>query len=614
MKPTIRVVAAALFDSLGRVLIAQRPPGKPMAGRWEFPGGKIHSGESEHAALERELREELGVDVIRAERLLELRHEYAERHVELCMWLVGEYRGMPAPLDGQALKWVMPADLAQEDLLEADRPIVQALAPMNAPARPATVRVRNPRTGDYDFKFEPPSDAELAQIARRLRAAQRGWAARSIDARAQVLQQWRAALLAARDEIAAALTADTGRRLLSIGEVNSVAAAIERWCVDAPAMIKDETGRSRAAPAIEFHSQWVAYPLVGVVSPWNFPLLLALIDAIPALLAGCAVLIKPSEVTPRFIAPLRRSIAAVPELAAVFEVVAGTAATGAALVDLCDAICFTGSIATGRQVAQDAARRLIPAFLELGGKDPVIITASADVDRAAAAVLRASVQGTGQACQSLERIYVHESRHDAFVRRLVELAQEVEINFPDPARGVLGPFILERQATIVADQIADAVALGARVLCGGQIETHGGKWLRATVLCDVTHRMKVMTEETFGPVMPVMKYASVDEAVALANDGIYGLSAAVIAGTVAEAEGIALRLEAGAVSINDGALTALMQEVEKNSFKQSGLGGSRMGASGYTRFFRRKALIVQTGTPASIEIFDESNLKGPVTP
>jgi 8-oxo-dGTP diphosphatase len=127
VKPTIRVVAAALFDPLGRVLIAERPLGKALAGRWEFPGGKIDSGESEEHALARELREELGIDVVRAERMLELRHEYPERHVELSMWRIGEYRGMPEPRDGQGLKWVHLEDLEHEDLLEADRPIVQAL-------------------------------------------------------------------------------------------------------------------------------------------------------------------------------------------------------------------------------------------------------------------------------------------------------------------------------------------------------------------------------------------------------------------------------------------------------------------------------------------------------
>ena len=477
------------------------------------------------------------------------------------------------------------------------------------PTAPAPIRVRNPRTGTLDYTFTPPSNDQLAAIATRLRAAQPAWSERPLAARVDLMRAWIRELQSARDEIAAALMLDTGRRLLAATEVTSVMGAIERWCSDAPALLKEERHRSRAAPSLEFHSQWVPYPLVGAISPWNFPLILSMIDAVPALLAGCAVLVKPSEVTPRFIEPLRRSVGAA-GLGDVLEIVPGAGDTGAELVRLCDAVCFTGSVATGRRVARSAAERFIPAFLELGGKDPAIVTASADLDRAAAAILRASVQGTGQACQSLERIYVEAKVHDDFVQRLVALARGVEITWPDAGRGVLGPFIFERQATIVAEQIADAVSKGARVLCGGQVEEHGGLWLRPTVLTHVTHAMKLMTEETFGPVMPVMKYGSDDEAIALANDGIYGLSAAVMAGSVPEAERIARRLDAGAVSINDGALTAVMQEAEKNSFKQSGLGGSRMGASGFTRFFRRKALIVQTGAPARIESFDEANLRG----
>ncbi len=475
-------------------------------------------------------------------------------------------------------------------------------------AIPAAIRVRNPRTGAFDYEFTPPSAQQLAAIAARLRAAQAAWSERPLSARIEVLRNWIGALQAARGEIVAALMLDTGRRLLAATEVTSVMGAVERWCSDAPLLLREDRGRSRAAPTIEFHSQWVAYPLVGVISPWNFPLILSMIDAVPALLAGCAVLVKPSEVAPRFIEPLRRSIRAA-GLADVFEIVAGAGETGAEVVRLSDAVCFTGSVATGRRVARAAAERFIPAFLELGGKDPVIVTASADLERAAAAILRASVQGTGQACQSLERIYVAGKVHDEFVQRLVALARDVEITWPDAERGVLGPFIFDRQAAIVAEQIADAVSKGARVLCGGELEEHGGLWLRPTVLTQVTHDMKLMTEETFGPVMPVMKFHSEEEAIALANDGIYGLSAAVIAGSVPEAERIARRLEAGAVSINDGALTAVMQEAEKNSFKQSGLGGSRMGASGFSRFFRRKALLVQTGAPARIEVFDESNLR-----
>jgi succinate-semialdehyde dehydrogenase/glutarate-semialdehyde dehydrogenase len=383
--------------------------------------------------------------------------------------------------------------------------------------------------------------------------------------------------------------------------------AIDRWCAQAPGLLHEAEGRSTQVPSIHFRNQWVPYPLIGVISPWNFPMVLAFIDAIPALLAGCAVLIKPSEITPRFADAVRPAIEDVPELAAVLQVRAGAGETGAAMVPLVDAVCFTGSVRTGRLVAESAARAFIPAFLELGGKDPVVVTGSADPDRAATIVLRASTLGTGQACQSLERVYVHESVYDAFVGKLVEKASRVGISWPDPHKGELGPFIWGRQAEIVQEQIDDAAARGARVLTGGTVEDHGGKWLRPTVLVDVTQDMKVMQEETFGPVMPIMKYRDADEAVRLANDGLYGLSAAVIAGTAEEAEAIGRRIDAGGISINDGALTGVMHECEKNSFKCSGMGGSRMGPGGFTRFFRKKALIFQTAPPMPIEAFDEAN-------
>jgi acyl-CoA reductase-like NAD-dependent aldehyde dehydrogenase len=174
---------------------------------------------------------------------------------------------------------------------------------------------------------------------------------------------------------------------------------------------------------------------------------------------------------------------------------------------------------------------------------------------------------------------------------------------------VVGPLIFDRQADVIAAQIDDAVKRGAQVLCGGVVEIHdgGGCWVRPTVVVDVDHGMKLMTEETFGPVMPVMKFRTVDEAVALANDGVHGLSAAVIAGTLQEAEAIAVRIDAGAVSLNDGSLTSVMHEAEKNSFKCSGMGSSRMGPAGLTRFLRKKVLLRQTGKPATIDMFDESH-------
>ena len=277
--------------------------------------------------------------------------------------------------------------------------------------------------------------------------------------------------------------------------------------------------------------------------------------------------------------------------------------------DRVDVVCFTGSVKTGRAVGRAAAEHFIPAFLELGGKDPVIVTETADLELATDVVLRASVLATGQACQSLERVYVHDSIYDCFVTRLVEKASAVPINYPDIGAGIVGPLIFDRQADIIAEQIDDALRHGAKVLCGGRVEIHGGggRWIRPTVVVDVNHSMKLMTEETFGPIMPLMRFRTIDEAVELANFGVYGLSAAVIAGTLEEAEAIARRIDAGAVSLNDGSLTGVMHEAEKNSFKCSGLGGSRMGAAGLTRFFRRKALISQMGRPATIDMFDESN-------
>ena len=469
------------------------------------------------------------------------------------------------------------------------------------------IDVVNPRSGEVDYRFIPPTEHELDALCGRLREAQPGWRDAGMDRRVAVLQRFRSALEKHREAIAAALCADTGRYLLAASEVAATMGGIDRWCREAPGLMQEAEGRSVQVPSIRYRNQWVPYPLVGVISPWNFPMVLAFIDAVPALLAGCAVLIKPSEVTPRFADAVRPAIEDVPELAAVLAIRAGAGETGAAMVPRVDAVCFTGSVRTGRIVGEAAARAFIPAFLELGGKDPVIVTASADPEQAAAIVLRASALATGQACQSLERVYVHEGVYDEFVRRLVEKASRVTINWPDLHRGGIGPFIWGRQADIVQEQLDEAVAQGAQVLCGGRVEVHGGKWLKPTVLVDVTHDMKLMREETFGPVMPVMRYRDDEEAVRLANDGIYGLSAAVIAGSEEEAEAIALRLDAGGISINDGALTGQMHECEKNSFKCSGLGGTRMGPGGFTRFFRKKALMFQTGQPLPLEVFDEAN-------
>ena len=472
-----------------------------------------------------------------------------------------------------------------------------------------TVPVTDPRSGRSVGRVDAADKTTVQGLAARLRGAQSDWRQGGLDARTQCLTQWRDELMHRRETIAEALTADTGRRLLCHLEIRKTVELIEHWTERAPHILAGRrTGRSRMSPSVTWRHVNVPYPLVGVISPWNFPLTLAVLDAIPALLAGSAALLKPSEVTPRFVQPLRESIRAVEGLNSVFDVVVGDAETGADLVDAADAVCFTGSVVTGREVAVRAARNLTPAFLELGGKDPAIVTATADLDNAVRAIARSAFGATGQACQSLERAYVAQEVYDEFLQRLVQTANGIRLNSLWIDRGHLGPLIDPDLAERIRRQLDDARARGARVHCGGRIEEHGGgRWCRPTVLSGVKRDMLIMREETFGPLITVMPTGSRREAIDRANDSDYGLSGAVFSGSAAEAEAIAVQLEVGAVSINDAGLTAFVNDVEKHSFKWSGMGGSRMGDSGMRRFLRKRALLFQTGPATSIDLLRENH-------
>lgn len=475
---------------------------------------------------------------------------------------------------------------------------------MSVTASPVTapvIRVRNPRTGQEDYEFTPPTEAGLIARCHALREAQPAWQAAGVNARCAAMRRLADALEVHHDAIRDALAADTGRGAVAAGEITSAVRNIRRWCDRAPALMATTGFDSKMMATLHIAHQLVPYPLVGVISPWNFPMALSFIDTIPALLAGCAVVIKPSEVTPRFAAPLRAAFAAVPEVARVLDVAPGAGDTGAALIRNVDAICFTGSVTTGRKVAVAAAEQFIPAFLELGGKDPVIVLPSANLEHASDGILRSSCMASGLVCLAVERIYAHESIHDALVDLLVEKSRQIKMNYPDINDGPIGPMIFARQAAIIDAQLDDAVAKGAVIRCGGKsVNLGGGQYLPATVVTGVNHTMALMTEETFGPITPVMAYRTVDEAVALANDSVYGLSGAVFAGSLEEARAVAERVNAGGMSLNDAGLTRETYEAEKNSFGYSGIGGSRHGDAGLLRFFRKKALLGQRGVPARI--------------
>src|SRR5699024_10899981 len=271
------------------------------------------------------------------------------------------------------------------------------------------------------------------------------------------------------------------RKYESIREVDNLSKWIDKWSIIAKKELQPYRSSS-SLPMVEAESDYAAYPIAGIISPWNFPLSLSLMDTIPALLAGCATIIKPSEITPRFIEVITKTIDKVPELSKVLKYVPGDGSTGAALIENVDMVCFTGSVKTGRMVAIKSAERFIPSFLELGGKDPAIILKSADIDRATSPTVFGSVLGAGQQCYTLES-------------------------------GEIGPIISEDQAEILADQLQDAIDKGAIVHCGGEIENlGGGKWCRPTVISNVNSTMKIASKETFGPIMPIISFTNLNKA------------------------------------------------------------------------------------------------------
>ena len=304
---------------------------------------------------------------------------------------------------------------------------------------------------------------------------------------------------------------------------------------------------------------------------------------------------KPSEVTPRFIEVINRSISKVPALKEVLCYIAGDGTTGAALVEAADLICFTGSTATGKKVYAAAAQRMIPVFLELGGKDPAIVLPSANIDVAAASICWGGTANAGQSCLSIERIYVHDSVANEFIKKLCERASGLKLNETDIYEGEIGPIIFDKQVKVIDEHLKDALEKGAKVLTGSHSceFINGGYFCRPTVLINVNHTMKIMQEETFGPLLPVMTFHTNEEAIRLANDSMYGLSGAVFAGSMEEAIEVGRQITGGAISINDAALTAIMHEGEKSSFKLSGIGGTRMGASALKRFLRQKVFIIK---------------------
>jgi acyl-CoA reductase-like NAD-dependent aldehyde dehydrogenase len=464
----------------------------------------------------------------------------------------------------------------------------------NGATSPESIDVINPANGETIASIAVDGPEKVNDTVARVRANQAEWEALGIKGRAKYLAQLRDWLLDNREQISDTMQAETGKvRGETGGETIYLADLINFYGKKAKKYIGDKGVRAHSPllASKKLKVQYRPFPVVGVISPWNFPLILSLGDAIPALQAGAAVVIKPSEVTPLGIAEVvdawKNEIGA-PD---VLDLVHGAGATGSALVDAADFIQFTGSDVTGKKVMAQAAETLTPVSLELGGKDPMIVLSDADLDRAANAATWGGMFNSGQVCLSVERIYVEEPAYDEFVAKLSKevgaLRQGADGRSPEKD---VGAMTSPNQTAIVEEQVNDALSSGARALTGGKKVDGPGDYFEPTVLVDVDHSMKVMRDETFGPVVGVMKVRDAEEAVRLANDTRYGLSGYVF-GKTKEAEAVARRLEVGAACVNDVLVNFLATDVPMGGWKDSGI-GFRHGEYGIKKFVRPESLVI----------------------
>src|SRR5436190_16370788 len=460
--------------------------------------------------------------------------------------------------------------------------------------RRETIELHRPVDGSTirAVPIDPPD--RVAEAVARVRAAQPEWEAIGIPGRRRWLARLRDWMIDNEGHLADVMQEETGKvRAEAELEAPFVCGTINYYTEHAAEFLAEETPTPHMLPlrVKRLRIVYRPYPVVGVISPWNFPIILAFDDAIPALVAGCAVVIKPSEFTPLSVMEIVRAWKEEIGGPDVLEVVNGVGETGGALVDEVDFVQFTGSDRTGKVVMKRAADTLTPVSLELGGKDPLIVLADADLDRAVNATTTGALANTGQICMAIERVYVEEPVYDEYVERLTQAVGRVRQG--DDGRSFkadVGAMTTPAQAEVVADHVEDARGKGARVLTGGNRRDGPGDWYEPTVIADADHSMKVMTEETFGPVIPVMKVKDADDAVRLANDTRYGLSASVFAGSSRRGEEIARRLEAGAVNVNDVLTNYYALGVPMGGWKESGI-GFRHGSYGIKKFVRPESIV-----------------------
>lgn len=464
------------------------------------------------------------------------------------------------------------------------------------------IPVENPATGEVVGQVPDMTASEVAELARRARAAQPAWEALGFDGRGEVLRRMQRWLIDNADRVINTICSETGKTYedAQIAEMSYGAAAFGFWSDKAPQYLADERVHSRSVfvKGKRLVLRYRPIGLVGVIGPWNYPLTNSFGDCIPALAAGNSVILKPSEITPLTSLLLAEGLATCGLPDDVYAVATGRGGTGAALLNEVDMIMFTGSTATGRRVAVRAAERLIPASLELGGKDPMIVLADANLERAVNHAAYYSMFNCGQTCISIERCYVEAPIYDEFVARVTEKVRAIRQGVPTgPGTVDVGSLTFPPQVDIVERHVADARERGAKVLTGGHRGAAKGYWYEPTVLVDVDHDMACMREETFGPTLPIMKVADAEEAIRLANDSEYGLCAAVFSRDIARAEAVARRVNVGAVTINDALVNYTALELPMGGATPGSGVGYRHGPGGIRKYCRHQSLLISRFNP-----------------
>jgi acyl-CoA reductase-like NAD-dependent aldehyde dehydrogenase len=455
----------------------------------------------------------------------------------------------------------------------------------------------NPATGETLACFDKTPPSSLPQIVRHARAAQAAWARVPVRERCAHLRALRDRIMASRDTLADAVVAESGKPRVEAFFADIFVA------VDTAAYFAKNAERLLAPEPVPHHSTAakaksgrVTYEpcgLIGIISSWNYPLAIPISQIIPAVAAGNAVICKASDFTPQCGALIEKLFADAGFPKDLVTIVQGGGEVGQALIDADpDKIVFTGSVATGRRVAEACAKRLIPTVLELGGKDAMVVLADADLDVAASAAVWGSYTNCGQVCLSVERLFVEQSVSDEFAARCVAKTKKLQLGPGNAPTTDIGPMIRPQHVQRMVDLIEDAVSRGARVLCGGHPRVDlGPNFFEPTVITNVDSTMKLFQEETFGPILAMQTVANWEEAIVRANDSPFALSASVWTRDIPRGEAMAKRLRAGAVMVNDAISYFAIAEAPHGGCAASGWGRTH-GKAGLLEMVQAKYIDV----------------------